>query len=129
MNWLCLTTALNDFSDLRLFLVFLGQKCFHALSTACPHWWSNTVLSFWESSSPKHDTKDVQWNALPELLHAKISTLFGNGATMCYAITGWSMADNQSSEYVSSEKYQISDCPYATSSVVSCDQFSPGEQD
>lgn len=119
------------FSDLRLLLIFLGPvKSVLMAFTACPFWWSNTALLLRESSPPKHDSKDhVQWNAPPKFLHDKISDLFENSATMCCEKSGWSMVDKQSSKYLSSEKYQISAFPCATSFAVSCGQFSPGEQD
>ena len=67
---------------------------------------------------------------LPQkFLHDKISDLFENSATMCCEKSGWSMVDEQSSKYLSSEKCQISAFPCATSFAVSCGQFSPGEQD
>ena len=69
------------FSDLGLFLIFLGQvKRVLMAFTACPFWWSIAAkLLLWESSPPKHDSKDhVQCNAP---LHGKISNLFENGAT------------------------------------------------
>ena len=47
------------FSDLRLFFIFLGQvKSVLMAFTACPFWWSNTALLFWESSPSKHDWND-----------------------------------------------------------------------
>ena len=81
------------FSDLRLFLISLGQvKSVLMAFTACPFWWSNTALLFWESSPSKHDSKDhVQWNAVPKFLHNKTSDLFENGDTMSCEISGWSM--------------------------------------